>query len=90
MMLERLLLVNIATNKTVCLCVFSGPADISVHNMMDKLVSFLLQMVSMIREQHVVPFLLVSLMDPSALPSPHVMLLYWMTSVVVQEWDFDT
>lgn len=90
MMPERLLLVNIATNGTVCWSVFSGPAGISVHNMMDKLASLLLQMLSMTREQHVVPFLLVSLMDPSALTSPCVMLTYRMASEVVQEWDFDT
>lgn len=90
MMPERLLLVNIATNRTVCWSVFSGPAGISVHNMMDKLASLLLQMLSMTREQHVVPFLLVSLMDPSALTSPRVMLTYRMASEVVQEWDFDT
>lgn len=90
MMPERLLLVNIATNRIVCWSVFSGPAGISVHNMMDKLASLLLQMLSMTREQHVVPFLLVSLMDPSALTSPCVMLTYRMASEVVQEWDFDT
>ena len=90
MMPERLLLVNIATNRTVCWSVFSGPAGISVHNMMDKLASLLLQMLSMTREQHVVPFLLVSLMDPSALTSPCVMLTYRMASEVVQEWDYDT
>lgn len=61
-----------------------------MHNMMDKLASLLLQMLSMTREQHVVPFLLVSLMDPSALTSPCVMLTYRMASEVVQEWDFDT
>lgn len=56
MMLEGVLLMNIATKKTVCWGVFPGPADISVHNMMDKLASLLLQTVSMTREQHVVPF----------------------------------
>lgn len=62
----------------------AGPADTLVHNWIAKLVSLHLQMLSVTCEQHLVPFFLASLMCPSALTSPRVMLLIQMASVVVQ------
>lgn len=55
---------HVAMVKARCWPIFPGPANIWLCNMMAKLVSLHSQMLSITCEQHVVPGLLASLMDP--------------------------